>query len=242
MPSTLNKTPTPRSSPTSTKASAAGRFLTLEGSEGVGKTTNLHVIEAHLRARGVDLVVTREPGGTALGERLRRVLLDVAADQGEPPMVDMAELLLMFAARAQHVAQVIRPALEAGLWVLSDRFTDASFAYQGGGRGLSMTTIATLETLVQNDLRPDQTIYLDIDPHIAFKRIADREHDRIEREQMDFFQRVRACYLARAAAEPERFCVIDAGLAPDAVAEQIVEELDRRLGDWLPDASGAKPS
>lgn len=210
-----------KASTTSDRGSERGKFLTLEGSEGVGKTTNLAVIEDDLRARRIDLVVTREPGGTELGERLRGVLLAVAADPAEAPMTDMTELLLMFAARAQHISQVIEPALAAGRWVLSDRFTDASFAYQGGGRGIPLDKIAALENLVQGSLRPDKTFYLDIDPELAFQRIANREHDRIEREQLAFFERVRNCYLDRAIEEPARFEVIDAGAPLDDVAESI---------------------
>lgn len=206
-----------------------GRFLTLEGSEGVGKTTNLAVIERFLRNRNIDLVVTREPGGTALGERIRGVLLDVAAHDDEVPMNQMAELLLMFAARAQHVATVIEPALAAGRWVLSDRFTDASFAYQGAGRQMGSVVISTLETLVQGELRPDVTLYLDIDPDVAFKRIANRELDRIEREELDFFQRVRACYLSRAAEEPDRFAVIDAGFELGVVEAAVIAALETKL-------------
>ncbi len=202
-----------------------GRFITLEGSEGVGKTTNLAVIESFLKEHRLDVVVTREPGGTALGERLRAVLLDVAADPEEPPMADLAELLLMFAARAQHVQQVIEPALAAGIWVLSDRFTDASYAYQGGGRGIPAKTIETLEALVQGALRPDKTLYLDIAPEIAFRRIANRAHDRIEREQQAFFHRVRDCYLARAKAEPGRFSVIDASAEVESVAAGVRQVL-----------------
>jgi len=182
-----------------------------------------------LRAQGIDLVVTREPGGTALGERIRRLLLEVAGDAAEPPMHPLAELLLMFAARAQHVVTVIEPALDAGKWVLSDRFTDASFAYQGAGRQLGSRVVATLEALVQEDLRPDVTLYLDIDPDIAFERIANRELDRIEREEREFFQRVRDGYLRRADAEPKRFAVIDAGLDLVAVEGAVVAALQAKL-------------
>lgn len=195
----------------------------------MGKTTNLAVIERFLRNRNIDLVVTREPGGTALGERIRGVLLDVAAHDDEVPMNQMAELLLMFAARAQHVATVIEPALAAGRWVLSDRFTDASFAYQGAGRQMGSVVISTLETLVQGELRPDVTLYLDIDPDVAFKRIANRELDRIEREELDFFQRVRACYLSRAAEEPDRFAVIDAGFELGVVEAAVIAALETKL-------------
>ena len=222
-----------------------GHFLTLEGSEGVGKTTNLAIIEAHLRAHDIDVVVTREPGGTTLGERLRTVLLEVSADPNEPEMTAMTELLLMFAARAQHIAEVVEPELAAGRWVLSDRFTDASFAYQGGGRGVDAATVETLQTLVQGELRPDQTLYLDIDPTIAFQRIADRPHDRIEREAHEFFHRVRDCYLARARNEPERITVIDAGDELSAVADNLRLAVSSYL-DTLPSSSsfsaGSEPS
>lgn len=212
-----------------TSSRQRGRFITLEGSEGVGKTTNLEVISQHLGAQNIDLVVTREPGGTELGERVRGVLLEVSNNPAEPDMSAMAELLLMFAARAQHIEQVIEPALAAGQWVLSDRFTDASFAYQGAGRQLSSTPIETLENLVQGELRPDKTLYLDLDPTIAFERIADRALDRIEREQLDFFQRVRDCYLKRAQDEPRRFAVIDAGVDKAQVAAEVRKSIDEFL-------------
>jgi len=210
----------------STPTRQRGRFITLEGSEGVGKTTNLEVISQHLDAHGIDLVVTREPGGTALGERVRGVLLEVSTNPSEPEMSAMAELLLMFAARAQHIEQVIEPALALGQWVLSDRFTDASFAYQGAGRQLSSGPVETLQNLVQGGLRPDKTLYLDLDPTIAFERIADRAHDRIEREQLDFFLRVRDCYLKRAQDEPHRIAVIDAGVDKATVAAEVRQSID----------------
>ena len=216
-------------------AAVRGRFITLEGSEGVGKTTNLAVIREWLVGRGVDLVVTREPGGTALGERLRSVLLEVSADAHEPAMSDMAELLLMFAARAQHIQQVIEPALAAGQWVLSDRFTDATYAYQGAGRGIPKEHIDTLQTLVQGELRPDKTLYLDLDPAVAFERISDRAHDRIEQEQLDFFQRIRACYLQRAQDEPQRYVVIDAGVDKDQVATRVRASLAEGLAEAVDD-------
>jgi len=209
-----------------TQAVERGSLITLEGSEGVGKTTNLNVISQQLIDNGIDLVVTREPGGTPLGERIRSVLLEVSGNPAEPAMSGMAELLLMFAARAQHVEQVIEPALAQGQWVLSDRFTDASFAYQGAGRGLSADYIETLQNLVQGRLRPDKTLYLDLEPSVAFERIADRAHDRIEQEQLDFFERVRDCYLKRAESEPDRFAVIDAGLDKDSVAKQVRRAID----------------
>jgi len=218
-----------------TRQTIKGRFITLEGSEGVGKTTNLAVIEQVLRERGVGLVVTREPGGTALGERIRQLLLHEATDDGSEnaSMVGTAELLLMFAARAQHVAQVIRPALERGDWGLSDRFTDATYAYQGSGRGLPMEDIASLETLVQGELRPDLTLYLDIDPKVAFARIADRQLDRIEREELAFFHRVREGYRARAAAEPLRFAVVDAAADQASVAADVRRVVSARVDAFV---------
>jgi dTMP kinase len=184
-----------------------GRFITLEGGEGVGKSTNLAFVAALLEAAGLDVQRTREPGGTPLAERVREVIVSVAAEAVPP----MAELLLIFAARALHIESCIRPALEAGRWVLCDRFTDASYAYQGAGRGLGDGPVRWLEEQVQRGLRPDLTLLLDADPAIGLGRAGARgTADRFERERLDFFTRVRAGYLARAAAEPRRFRVIDA--------------------------------
>jgi dTMP kinase len=193
-----------------------GRFVTLEGTEGVGKSTNLIEVVARLEQHGVNALVTREPGGTPLAESIRDLLLGVHDES----MCDMTELLLVFAARAQHLETVIRPALAAGRWVVCDRFTDATYAYQGGGRGLDKRVIAELEALVQGDLRPDLTIYLDVPVDVAAARIADREHDRFEREQREFFERVRACYLDLAAREP-RYRVVDASQPLEDVRAQI---------------------
>ena len=184
-----------------------GRFVTIEGVEGVGKSTNLGVVAELLRDAGLDVVVTREPGGTPLAERIRGVLLD--SERGSVP--DMTELLLMFAARASHLDSLIRPALERGSWVLCDRFTDATYAYQGAGRGLDRGWIAALEQQVQGDLRPDLTLLLDAGPQVTGSRRESRGvTDRFEAEDLAFFSRVRDCYLARAAAEPDRFRVVDA--------------------------------
>lgn len=183
-----------------------GRFLTLEGGEGVGKSTNVAFVARTLRARGIDVVTTREPGGTPLAEAIRGLLLEVR----DEPVAELTELLLMFAARAQHLERVIEPALARGQWVLCDRFTDATYAYQGGGRGLDSGAIATLERLVQGDLQPDLTLYLDLAPEAAEARLGDRQRDRFEREQRAFFERVRRGYLARAQAHP-RIAVVDAG-------------------------------
>ncbi|WP_275655662.1 dTMP kinase [Agaribacterium haliotis] len=184
-------------------------FITVEGGEGVGKSTNMAFIASFLKARGVELKLTREPGGTALAEELRELLLKKRDEKFD----ETAELLTVFAARAQHLNTFIKPALAAGSWVLSDRFTDASFAYQGWGRGLSTELIEQLENLVQGSLRPDLTILLDIDPRIGLARASARaELDRFESEKVEFFDRVRRGYLARVEQEPERFAVIDASL------------------------------
>lgn len=186
-----------------------GMFITVEGGEGVGKSTNLAFIAEQIRASGRDLVMTREPGGTAIAESIRHLFLA----QSLEPMAEMTELLLVFAARAQHLERVIKPALAAGSWVLCDRFTDATYAYQGGGRGLDNQIISALEQLVQRELRPDVTFLLDAPVEIGAARVAARGNsDRLEGEQQAFFQRVRACYLQRAGAEPQRFRIVDAAL------------------------------
>jgi len=189
-----------------------GKFITLEGVDGAGKSTHLAWIAERLRARGRDVVVTREPGGTPLGERLRELLLS-------EPMHIETETMLMFAARREHLARVIAPALEAGRWVLSDRFTDATYAYQGGGRGLSSDRIAALERWVHGDLQPDLTLYFDLSVEVARERLAASEStpDRFEREAAGFFERVRSTYLERAAAHPQRIKVIDAAKSLDNV-------------------------
>ncbi|MCO8170024.1 dTMP kinase [Pseudomonas sp. 21LCFQ02] len=184
-----------------------GLFITLEGPEGAGKSTNRDFLAEQLRARGVDVVLTREPGGTPLAERIREILL---APSDEVMHAD-AELLLVFAARAQHLAEVIRPALDRGAVVLCDRFTDATYAYQGGGRGLSQERIVTLEQFVQGSLRPDLTLVFDLPVEIGLSRAAARGRlDRFEQEGRDFFEAVRGAYLQRAAAAPERYQLIDA--------------------------------
>ncbi len=185
-----------------------GKFLTIEGTEGVGKSTNLTFVRDWLTARGIDVVVTREPGGTPMAEEIRSLLLS----KRDEPVDETAELLLVFAARAQHLAQRIKPALARGAWVLSDRFTDATFAYQGGGRGLSKSLIEQLESTVQGDLRPDLTLILDIDVEQGLGRARQRgELDRFESETLGFFERVRESYRQRAVAAPHRYRVIDAG-------------------------------
>jgi dTMP kinase len=208
-----------------------GRFITLEGGEGVGKSTNLARVVDWLEARGLEVVQTREPGGTPRAEAIRALLLDPAGDE---PLDDDAELLLVFAARAQHLARVIRPALERGAWVVCDRFTDATFAYQGGGRGIPAPRIAELERFVQQGLEPDLTLLLDMPVEAAQRRVEARggERDRFERERADFFAAVRDAYLARAAAAPGRIAVIDASRELAAVGEQIRATLAERVAAW----------
>lgn len=185
-----------------------GLFITLEGPEGAGKSTNREYLAERLRERGIDVLLTREPGGTPLAERIRELLLDPS---DEPMAVD-TELLLVFAARAQHLQQVIRPALTKGSVVLCDRFTDATYAYQGGGRGLSIERIAQLEQFVQGELRPDLTLIFDLPVEVGLARAAARGRlDRFEQEGRGFFEAVRQAYLQRAAQSPQRYRVLDAG-------------------------------
>ncbi|NID15112.1 dTMP kinase [Luteibacter yeojuensis] len=206
--------------------SQRGRLITLEGGEGAGKSTLLRGLEAHLRGHGVDLVVTREPGGTAVGEAVRALVLDAANNE----LCAESELLLMFASRAQLVRQVIEPALAAGRWVLCDRFTDASYAYQGGGRGQPMERIAELERWAAEGLKPDVTLLLDLPVGDGRARAAGRgEIDRIEVEGDAFFERVRDTYRARAAAEPARFRLLDATASKDDVLAQAIAGVEALL-------------
>jgi dTMP kinase len=203
-----------------------GKFLTIEGTEGVGKSTNLAFVRDWLEAKGIEVIVTREPGGTPLAEQIRHLLLS----KRDEPVDETAELLLVFAARAQHLAQVIKPALARGAWVLSDRFTDATYAYQGGGRGLSKSTIEQLEQLVQGDLRPDLTLILDIDVQLGLDRARQRgELDRFESETIVFFERVRNAYRQRALAAPERYALVDAGQTLSEVQTDIDKVLSALL-------------
>ena len=197
---------------------ATGRFITVEGVEGVGKSTQLEGLRRCLEERGHEVLMTREPGGTPLAEQIRGVLLD-PSHQGMTPD---SELLLVFAARADHLARRIRPALAAGTWVVSDRFTDATFAYQGGGRRIDPERIAALEQWVQGALRPDRVIVLDLDPEEGARRVNGRgSPDRFERETLDFFHRVREAYLERAAAAPQRYRVVDASGSVEAVRARV---------------------
>ena len=198
-------------------------FITLDGIDGAGKTTQLTVIREWFAAQGRPVLFTREPGGTPLGEALRRLLLNPKTQAGL-----RAETLLMFAARAQHIESVILPALEDGVSVVSDRFTDATFAYQGGGRGLPEAYIAQLEQWVQGGLRPDLTILLDVPLEVSLRRIErSRTKDRFEQEEADFFTRVRQAYLARAAASPERYAVIDSSRNKAVVRRDIEAALEK---------------
>lgn len=209
-------------------AATSGRFITLEGVEGAGKSTNLRFVSDWLSARGIDHVVTREPGGTALGEQLRALLL--APETGD--LCAMSELLLMFAARAQHLTEVIEPALAQGQWVLCDRFTDATYAYQGGGRGLPTAAIANVETLVQQSRRPDCVLMLDMSVAAGMERARIRGTlDRFEQEPLDFFERVRAGYLARAENNP-RYHIVDAAQALACVQAALADILEQALLTW----------
>lgn len=204
----------------------SGKFLTLEGTEGVGKSTNLAHVCDWLSKQGIEVVVTREPGGTPMAEEIRTLLLA----KRDEPVDETAELLLLFAARAQHIARVIKPALARGAWVLSDRFTDATFAYQGGGRGLDQSIIKQLEIMVQGELRPDLTLILDIDVELGLNRASQRgELDRFESETINFFERVRAAYCKRAAANPGHYAIIDAGQSLEKVQEDINQVLQKLL-------------
>ena len=192
------------------------KFITFEGVDGAGKSTHLAWFADTLRQRGLDVLVTREPGGTPLGERLREILLN-------QPMHAETEAMLMFAARLEHIEQVIKPALKRGTWVESDRFSDASFAYQGGGRGVALAKLEQLERWVQEDLQPDLTLLFDIPVEVARQRLLNNTRpgnaslDRFEQEKSDFFERVRQAYLARSKKFPQRFAVIDASQSPDEV-------------------------
>ncbi len=201
-----------------------GKFITVEGIEGVGKSTNIDFLADLIENNGFSVVRTREPGGTPMAERIRELLLE----HGEEPMTDIAELLLFFAARSLHISNAIRPALEAGQWVVCDRFTDASRAYQGNGRGLNQDKINMLADWVQEDLQPDLTILLDAPAEVGMDRAGRRgAADRLEIEKTDFYARVRAGYLALAESEPERFAIIDASLPLDQVQAAIKEIADR---------------
>ena len=208
-----------------------GLFITIEGVEGVGKSTNIDVIKDYLTDKKIDFVVTREPGGTFLAEKIRELLVETHIEEN---LSDLSELLLIFASRAQHLEKLIKPTLAKGTWVICDRFTDATYAYQGGGRGLDQRKISLLEKLVQEDLRPDLTVILDLNPQVGLERAKQRgELDRFENEDMDFFKKVRATYLDTAAADPKRCIVLDASLELSEVKSQLLKSLKTRLNELL---------
>jgi len=210
--------------------SPAALFITIEGIEGVGKSTNIAFIADWLRQRGVNVRLTREPGGTPMAEEIRELLLR----KREEPVCEDAELLLMFAARAQHLRQCILPALQEGNWVISDRFTDATYAYQGGGRGLDMERIQQLESLVQSGFVPDLTIILDAPAAVGMGRVIRRgQTDRFEQEKQEFFERVRAVYLARAQQAPQRYLIIDASRDLEVVQAELSAALEARVGPLI---------
>lgn len=209
--------------------SARGLFITVEGGEGVGKSTNIRFLQAQLEQHGVELVVTREPGGSLLGEEIREILLAVR----DRDICPTAELLLMFAARSQHIAELIEPALASGKWVLCDRFTDATYAYQCGGRGLDRAVVAQLETLVQGSLLPDCTLLLDAPVDTGMSRVESRgEADRFEREELAFFERVRATYHDLAANSSGRYRIIDASQSLEQVQQQLLKVCTELTACW----------
>jgi dTMP kinase len=202
-----------------------GKLISIEGIEGAGKSTALQFIKAYLMEADIDVVWTREPGGSEIAEEIRRLVLHPRRNE---EMAAETELLLMFAARAQHMKQTIFPALKAGKWVVTDRFIDASYAYQGGGRGVASNDISMLDNWIVNTCYPDLTLLLDVVPEVGFERTEKRGtgKDRIEQEKMDFFARVRDAYLVRAKENPQRIKIIDASLSLPAVQNQIREALD----------------
>ena len=206
-----------------------GLFITVEGTEGVGKSTQMDFVESRLRDAGIDVVRTREPGGTPLAEKIRRILLD----HGEEELPDTAELLLFFASRSLNIENAIRPSLEKGSWVLCDRFTDASRAYQGAGRGQHPERIDTLAEWVHGDLNPDVTLLLDAPAEVGLERARSRgEADRLETEKLPFYVRVREHYRALAAAEPERFAIVDAAGTLDEVKASVASIVDDLINDF----------
>ncbi|MCH8335424.1 MAG: dTMP kinase [Proteobacteria bacterium] len=207
-----------------------GKFVTVEGIEGVGKSTNIDFLSSIIEKKGFTVLRTREPGGTPMAERIRQMLLE----HGAEPLPDIAELLLFFASRSLHISNTIRPALVAGQWVVCDRFTDASRAYQGHGRGLGLERINLMADWVQEDLQPDLTLLLDAPVELGMARAEKRgEADRLDSQDAGFYQRVRDGYLGLAAAEPERFAVIDASRELEQVQAAIKLEINRLLGNSI---------
>lgn len=205
-----------------------GKFISIEGTEGAGKSTALQFIQTYLQTSNIELILTREPGGTEIAEEIRKVLLHTTNSES---MSRQTELLLMFAGRAQHIQQRIQPALQRGSWVVSDRYIDASYAYQGGGRGMAMDEIQLLDQFVVGDVYPDLTLLLDVPADLGFARTETRgsQKDRIEQEKVDFFMRVRNTYLERAKQDPNRIKIIDASQTLNAVQDQIRVVLDEFL-------------
>ncbi len=211
-----------------------GLFIVLEGGEGVGKTTNMAFIQDYLNQQNIEFSYSREPGGTPLAEEIRELILT----KRDEPMSDMAELLMMFSARAQHLQQKILPTLKAGQWLVCDRFTDATYAYQGGGRGFDKQLIEQLENTVQGDLRPDCTIILDADVEVGFARATARaELDRMESENQAFHERVRDAYLERAEANPSNYAVVDASQSLEQVQADIKQVLDSLIAQYRGNSS-----
>lgn len=207
-----------------------GRLITVEGTEGVGKSTVISAIVKALAARSIESVLTREPGGTPIAEAVRGVLLQ----DHEEAMIPMTELLLMFASRAQHIATLVEPALARGEWVISDRYTDASFAYQGGGRSIPVAYIEQLAEWTQGDCVPDITVLLDAPVVVGLERMEARGgKDRIEKEGVEFFERIRETYLQMAVAQPERFCVVDAAQTEELVIADTLVALEKKWDNWL---------
>ncbi len=205
-----------------------GRFITVEGIEGVGKSSNIDILVECIESAGYEVLTTREPGGTPMAENIRNLLMN----HGDEPIPEIAELLLMFAARSLNVNNVILPALEAGKWVICDRFSDSSRAYQGGGRGLPMNVIDHLADWVHGDVKPDVTILLDAPVEIGMARVSHRgEPDRIESEKLEFFERVRECYLNLAVREPERFVVIDTARSLKDVRADVARLAQQLISD-----------
>ncbi len=207
-----------------------GKFITVEGIEGVGKSTNIDFLSSIIEEHGFSVLCTREPGGTPMAERIRKMLLE----HGDEPLPDIAESLLFFASRSLHICNTIRPALAAGQWVVCDRFTDASRAYQGHGRGLDLERINLMAEWVQEDLQPDLTILLDAPAQVGMERAAKRgEADRLDSEEASFYQRVRDGYLGLAAADPDRFAVVDASQELEQVRAAIAVEINRLLSESI---------
>ncbi len=207
-----------------------GKFITFEGTEGVGKSTQIKLLESFLKQNGIKTLLTREPGGTKVGEQVRDILLDNEISR----LDSYSELLLMFAARSQHLKEIIHPALNNDVWVLCDRFTDASYAYQGGGRGIEKFKIQNLEEIVQNGFKPDLTILLAGNIEIGMQRVSDRgDKDRFEREQLDFYRRVQNTYVELANAETDRFAQINADQSIDDVQAQIEVVVKKKFTEYF---------